>query len=79
MQTIGFIGLGNMGRPMASNLCRKGFELLVYDINPQAVAALCDLGARIASSVAEIAKTCDILITMLPNSPSPPANSKLVT
>jgi len=68
MQTIGFIGLGNMGRPMASNLCRKGFELLVYDINPQAVAALCDLGARRTSSVAEIAKTCDILITMLPNS-----------
>jgi 4-hydroxybutyrate dehydrogenase / sulfolactaldehyde 3-reductase len=68
MKTIGFIGLGNMGRPMASNLCRKSFELLVYDVNPKATAALCELGARRASSVAEIAKSCDILITMLPNS-----------
>ena len=32
MVTIGFIGLGNMGRPMASNLCRKGFRVTVYDV-----------------------------------------------
>jgi len=39
MQQIGFIGLGRMGSPMASNLCKKGFELLVYDVNPKALAA----------------------------------------
>ena len=35
-ETIGFVGLGRMGRPMASNLCRKGFDLVVHDVNPQA-------------------------------------------
>ena len=34
MEKVGFIGLGRMGRGMASNLCRKGFELVVYDTNP---------------------------------------------
>ena len=40
MDTIGFVGLGRMGRPMASNLCRKGFRLAVHDINRDAVAEL---------------------------------------
>ena len=40
MQLIGFIGLGRMGNPMASNLCKKGFELLVYDVNPKALSAV---------------------------------------
>lgn len=37
MTMIGFIGLGRMGRPMASNLCRKGFRLVVHDVNPAPV------------------------------------------
>ena len=45
-ETIGFIGLGRMGRPMASNLCRKGFRVIAYDINPAAVAELEQLQAR---------------------------------
>lgn len=64
---IGFIGLGRMGRPMSSNLCRKGFELAVHDINPDAVRDLQSLKAR-ASGPAEMASTCDIIVTMLPNS-----------
>ena len=40
MEKVGFIGLGRMGRGMASNLCRKGFELVVYDINPEPMLAL---------------------------------------
>ena len=45
MDKIGFIGLGRMGRPMASNLRRKGFELVVHDVNAEAVVALVAGGA----------------------------------
>jgi len=68
MQQIGFIGLGRMGNPMASNLCKKGFELLVYDVNPRAIAAFGQLNAEPATSIADIARACDIVITMLPSS-----------
>src|SRR5215510_10343100 len=64
---IGFIGLGRMGRPMSSNLCRKGFKLLVNDINPEAVRALAKLDAR-AAGLSEIAANCYIIGTMLPDS-----------
>jgi 4-hydroxybutyrate dehydrogenase/sulfolactaldehyde 3-reductase len=67
-QTIGFIGLGRMGRPMASNLYRKGFQPLVYDSNPAAVDALRLLGARAATGLAEIARASDIIVTMVPSS-----------
>ena len=66
--TIGFIGLGRMGRPMASNLCRKGFSLVVHDINREPVRELEQLGARAATSVSDLARTSDIVLTMLPNS-----------
>jgi 4-hydroxybutyrate dehydrogenase/sulfolactaldehyde 3-reductase len=68
MEKIGFIGLGRMGRPMASNLCRKGFRLTVNDINPDAVAELELLQASSASTVAEVSERSDIIVTMLPNS-----------
>ena len=68
MQTIGFIGLGRMGRPMASNLAKKGFALVVYDINPAAGAALEALGARIANGAAGVTQASEIVITMLPSS-----------
>ena len=70
MDRVGFIGLGNMGRPMASNLARKGFSLVVYDINPTPVRELEALGARAAASVADLAGESDIVVTMLPNSAS---------
>ena len=60
MTRIGFIGLGRMGRPMASNLCRKGFHLTVYDINEAAIHELEKLQARGASSVADVAAECDM-------------------
>lgn len=68
MATIGFIGLGRMGRGMASNLQKKGFPLRVLDIDPAAVGHLTAVGARAAKDVAEIARECDIVITMLPTS-----------
>jgi 4-hydroxybutyrate dehydrogenase / sulfolactaldehyde 3-reductase len=68
MDRIGFIGLGNMGRPMASNLCRKGFSLVVCDIEPDHVRVLEQLGARSAGNPAAVAAESDIVFTMLPNS-----------
>lgn len=68
METIGFIGLGRMGRPMASNLRKKGFELVVHDVNPEPVRILESLGARAANGVAGIAQASDVVITMLPSS-----------
>jgi len=65
---IGFIGLGNMGRGMASNLCRKGFSLTVFDINPVPMEALRQLGARAVAGTGEVANASDIVVTMLPDS-----------
>jgi len=68
MTTIGFIGLGNMGQPMASNLVRKGFSLVVHDVVAKPVEAVAALGAKAATTVAQVAEACDIVITMLPDS-----------
>lgn len=68
MEMIGFVGLGRMGRPMASNLCRRGFRLVVNDVNRAAVEELESLQARGAADVAEVAAQSEIVITMLPNS-----------
>lgn len=69
MKTIGFIGLGIMGKPMATNLIRAGHQLIVHDINRTPVRELVEMGAREAHSAAEVAGQCELLITMLPNSP----------
>ncbi len=66
MEQIGFIGLGRMGRPMAANLCRKGFRVAVHDVNPAAVAELELLQARGAKSVADATAGAGIIVTMLP-------------
>ncbi|MBL8590362.1 MAG: NAD-binding protein [Methylobacteriaceae bacterium] len=68
MEKVGFIGLGRMGRPMAANLCRKGFGVTGYDVTPEAVAAFEALQGRGASSVAEAVAGAGIVVTMLPNS-----------
>ena len=67
---VGFIGLGIMGKPMAKNLIKAGYELIVYDIAKGPVAELEALGAVAASSCKEVAQSCNgLLFTMLPNSP----------
>ena len=68
MDHVGFIGLGNMGRPMASNLVRRGFPLVVSDLNPARLGPLEALGARVAPTSAAVADGSDVVITMLPNS-----------
>jgi 2-hydroxy-3-oxopropionate reductase len=68
-QTIGFIGLGIMGRPMAKNLLAAGYPLVVHSRSRGPVDELVAAGAKAAGSAREVAGRCDVLITMLPNSP----------
>ncbi len=68
-QTIGFIGLGIMGRPMARNLLKAGYPLVVHNRSRKAVEDLAAAGATAATSPCDVAGRCEILITMLPNSP----------
>ena len=68
-QTIGFIGLGIMGRPMAKNLLKAGYPLVVHSRSQAPVQELVSAGAKAASSAKEVAGQVDVLITMLPNSP----------
>ncbi|TVP56960.1 MAG: 3-hydroxyisobutyrate dehydrogenase [Halomonadaceae bacterium] len=64
---IGFIGLGNMGGPMAHNMIQAGHDLLVFDLSSDAVKVATDAGATAAGSVAEVAGSAvEIIITMLP-------------
>jgi 2-hydroxy-3-oxopropionate reductase len=68
-QGIGFIGLGIMGRPMAKNLLKAGHALIVHSRSRGPVDELVHAGAKAAGSPKEVAAQCDVLITMLPNSP----------
>jgi len=67
-QKVGFIGLGNMGRHQASNLIKKGFQVVVYDKSQDAVEALKAKGATSAKSPKEIAEQTNVIVTMLPAS-----------
>ncbi len=66
-QHIAFIGLGNMGSPMAKNLLKKGYQVTVYDLNKEAIAALKTAGAETAGQATEAVKNADVVISMLPN------------
>ena len=64
---VGFIGVGNMGGPMCRNIIRNtNHEVVVFDLNAEAVKACTDLGASAGASVADIAARCDVVITSLP-------------
>jgi len=62
---IGWIGLGNMGVPMASNLLQAGYELYVWNRTPEKTAVLCEKGAKRADSLEQLVETCDVLFTMV--------------
>jgi len=64
---LGFIGLGNMGRPIASRLIAAGYYLTVFDLRPESVAALTERGARAAASPAEVASAVETLLLSLPD------------
>ena len=65
---IGLIGLGIMGKPMAKNLLKAGYDLTVNDLNRASVDEVVACGAKAASN-AEIGEQCDVVLTMVPNSP----------
>ena len=67
--TVGFIGLGIMGRPMAKNLMEAGYDLVVHNRSPEKAEELAGEGATAAGSPREVAEGCDVVITMLPDSP----------
>jgi 2-hydroxymethylglutarate dehydrogenase len=67
--SVGFIGVGNMGNPMASNVLKAGFPLIVYDRNPQAMENLLQAGAQRAASAREVVEGSEIVLTSLPASP----------
>ena len=66
---IGFIGLGIMGKPMSKNLLKAKHEVLCFDLNKPSVDEIAAAGGKGAASVADVAKECSFIITMLPNSP----------
>ena len=68
-ETIGFIGLGIMGKPMARNLLKAGYPLLVHNRSRASVEELANEGVAPAANAYEVAAAADILITMLPDSP----------
>jgi len=68
-ETVGFIGLGIMGKPMAKNLLKAGHGLVVHNRSQGAVQELAALGAKAAASPREVARQTKTIITMLPNSP----------
>ena len=67
MKKIGFIGLGKMGMPMALNLCRKGFDVQVCSSNPDSQKKNLESGGHAASSFAEMAGSCDAVVTIVPS------------
>ncbi|HUP96081.1 MAG TPA: NAD(P)-dependent oxidoreductase [Burkholderiales bacterium] len=67
--SVGFVGLGNMGNPMALNVLKKGFPLTVFDLNPKAIQNVVEAGAKGAASAAEVIRNCEVLMSCLPGSP----------
>ena len=64
---VGFIGLGIMGKPMALNILKAGYDVTVNDLNPESVEVLVQAGA-VSGTPADMGATCDVIITMLPAS-----------
>jgi 2-hydroxy-3-oxopropionate reductase len=69
MTTVGFIGLGIMGGPMAAHLVNAGHEVIGYDVVPESLTRLADAGGKVAGSVADAVTSAEVVITMLPNHP----------
>jgi len=66
METVGFIGLGNMGGGMSLNIQKAGYPMVVYDLREEAAKPLLEGGARLAGSPAEVARLSDVTFTSLP-------------
>jgi 2-hydroxymethylglutarate dehydrogenase len=66
---VGFIGVGNMGNPMAGNILKQSFPMTVFDLNPKAMENLLQAGATKAGSAGEVVDNSEIVLTSLPASP----------
>ena len=66
METVGFIGLGNMGAGMANNIQKAGYPLVVYDVREGAARPFLEAGARLGNSPADVASRSDVTLTSLP-------------
>lgn len=66
MMKVGFIGLGKMGSGICVNLIRKGFDIVVYDINAATVRKFVDMGAASATSVKDLARQVEVSVTCVP-------------
>ena len=66
METVGFIGLGNMGAGMANNIEKAGYALVVHDLKEEATHQFLERGARFAESPSEVARLSDVIVTSLP-------------
>jgi 3-hydroxyisobutyrate dehydrogenase len=66
-ERVGFIGVGNMGTPMAVNLAKAGYSVLAYDVMPKGVQQVVAAGGRAASSLAQVASESDVVVSMLPS------------
>ena len=69
MQTVGFIGLGNLGTPMARNIQRAGFPIVVFDVVEGAMRPLLEGGARFAASPGEVAAASEVILSSVPGPP----------
>ena len=67
--SVGFIGLGNMGNPMASNVLKNGYALTVFDKNAKAMQNLVEAGAKAAPSAKQVIENAEVVLTCLPGSP----------
>ena len=67
--SVGFIGVGNMGNPMAYNVLKAGFPMAVFDMNPKAMENLVQAGARRVGSAREVVEQSEVTLTSLPASP----------
>ncbi len=64
---VAFIGIGNMGKPMASNIAKRGHEVFLFDANPAAAARVAkETGATVLGSLSEIS-VAEVIVTMLPD------------
>ena len=66
METIGFVGLGNLGTPMAENIQKSGYHMVVYDARDGATKPLLEDGARLAAAPDEVARLSDVILTSVP-------------
>jgi 3-hydroxyisobutyrate dehydrogenase len=66
METVGFIGLGNMGGPVAGHIQRMGFPMVVFDVREEATRPFRERGAKVVDSAGELARDSDVIITALP-------------